>query len=446
MSTATIEREAPAVTSQNLFSIEAEEPLDRRQKMKAKILEEHYQAEIAAALARRLAYVKTGKDKVTIGLQDENGIDIGKLFDFGDRIEVGTGTEAQIEAALDLARAKGWTTLKFNGDAEFKKRAGQMAADAGFEIKGFKSTPKPEPEQGVMDVLAELTGEAPKPATLTPDPHEQARLEARQRVQDALDGPRAGKAPPKLLEVPQADSVDPCLEICRAERQRVQIEIDKVKAELAKVKIHDLATIQKAALAEAQNDAHNDYIMGPVQNAYAKRQEAEAKLKREQKLHAERSWLGKTIHASSLAKLERNATAAKSAHLAAAKIAKVNLLKSDGVCFQLGRAEGDNELHAKLTARAVRLDREAQDLQTIEKRLEKSGEDGKKHLLSVQRGRGLDPAEQRILDLVKRQEQAQRSADQLAEEFARQERQRELNKLQELEEPTADQHETPRPR
>lgn len=443
MSTATIEREAPAVTSQNLFSIEAEEPLDRRQKMKAKILEEHYQAEIAAALARRLAYVKTGKDKVTIGLQDENGIDIGKLFDFGDRIEVGTGTEAQIEAALDLARAKGWTTMKFSGDAEFKKRAGQMAADAGFEIKGFKPTPKPEPEQGVMDVLAELTGEAPKPATPTPDTHEQARLAARQRIQGALDGPRIGKAPPKLLEVQQVVSVDPCLAICRAERQRVQVEIDKTKAELAKVKTHDIAALKQAALRKAQDDPRNAHIMQPASAAFDKRCLAENKLKHERELYAARGWIGKALSSGKLAKLEYAAAEAQSHHLATAKVVKQKLM---GTCWDIGYAEGDNERHAMLSARADRLEREAQDLEAFAKRLEKSGEVGKTHLLALQRDRVLDLAEQRVLDLVKSQEKAQRSADQLAEEFARQERQRELNKLQELEEPTADQHETPRPR
>lgn len=490
MSTATIEREAPAVTSQNLFSIEADEPLDKRQRYKAKILEERYKSEIEDALARRLAWVKAGKDQLTIGLQDENGKEVGQLIDHGDRITAGTGSAEEIQAMIDLARAKGWKNMIFTGSDEFVKHASQSAADAGFEIKGFKPSPKPEPEQGVMDVLAELTSETPKPATPTSDPHEQARLDTRQRIQAALDRPgidlvqqaRAkreadshyqptlqelkaidqvlieqarehiqgaldepgiGKAPPKLLEVQQVVSVDPCLAICRAERQRVQVEIDKTKAELAKVKTHDIAALKQAALRKAQDDPRNAHIMQPASAAFNKRHLAENKLKHERDLYAARSWIGKALSSGKLAKLEYAAAEAQSHHLATAKIVKQKLM---GTCWDIGYAEGDNERHAMLSARADRLDREAQDLQTIENRLEKSGEDGKKHLLSVQRGRGLDPAEQRILDLVKRQEQAKRSADQLAEESARQERQRELAKLQELEEPTADQHETPRPR
>jgi hypothetical protein len=344
---------------------------------------------------------------------------------------------------IDIVRVKGWKNMSFTGSDEFVKRASQSAANAGFEIKGFKPTPKPEPEQGVMDVLAELTGEAPKPATPTPDPHEQARLAARQRIQGALDGTRIDKAPPKLLEVQQVVSVDPCLAICRAERQRVQVEIDKTKAELAKVKTHDIAALKQAALRKAQDDPRNAHIMQPASAAFDKRCLAENKLKHERELYAARGWIGKALSSGKLAKLEYAAAEAKSHHLATAKVVKQKLM---GTCWDIGYAEGDNERHAMLSARADHLDREAQDLQTIENRLEKSGEDGKKHLLSVQRGRGLDPAEQRILDLVKRQEQAKRSADQLAEELARQERQRELNKLQELEEPTADQHETLRPR
>lgn len=449
MSTAIIEREAPAVTSQNLLSVEAEEPLDKRQKYKVKILEEHYQAEIAATLARRLAWVKAGKDQLTIGLQDANGKEVGRLIDHGDRITAGSGTEEEIQAMIDLARAKGWKNMKFTGSDEFVKRASQSAVDAGFEIKGFKPTPKsePEPEQNIMDVLAELTGEA------APDIHEQARLEARQRVQAALDKPRVGqreiqaiktvqKAIAEPLQVPQSISDDPYMLICRAERQRVLIEIEKTKAELSKTKTHDLAAVQKATLAEAQNDARNAHILQPVRDAHARRTEAELKLKQEKDLHAGRSWLGKTINASSMLKLEGAAAFAKSEHLAIVKVVKQKLMNSEGARRAVGYAAGDNEQHATLTARLERLEREAQDLKKFEVQIERSDEGSKKLFKYVSLGLTID----RVLDIVRNNEKAKRSADQLVEELARQERQRELAKVQELEEPTAEQHQTPRPR
>lgn len=443
MSTATIEREAPAVTSQNLFSIEAEEPLDRRQKMKAKILEEHYQAEIAAALARRLAYVKTGKDKVTIGLQDENGIDIGKLFDFGDRIEVSTGTDEQIAAALELAKAKGWKTMKFQGTPEFKKRASQMAADAGFEIKGYKPTPKPQPAPPpatLLDDLADLTGEAPKP-TVT-DQHEQSCLVARQRVQQV----QATQLLPKTSEPLPVHSGDPYLVMCRSERQRVQGEFENTHADLAKVKTHDLDQVKADAIQSAQNDAHNAPIMDPLRRLFTQRQATTARLTEERERHAARGVLAKIFSVGKLANLEREAAQAKEQHIAAAKVVKQKLLNSEAVRGPIAWAQADNERHAKLTERLANLEREAQDLQAFESRLEQSGVEGKKHLQSVQRGRSLDPAEQRIHDLVRRHEQAQRLAVQIAEDKAKLERQLELAKQRELEEPTEGQHEVPRPR
>ncbi len=447
MSTATIKRVAPAVTSQNLFSIEAEEPLDKRQKYKAKILEEHYQAEIAATLARRLAWVKAGKDQLTIGLQDANGKEVGRLIDHGDRITAGSGTVEEIQAMIDLARAKGWKNMKFTGSDEFVKRASQSAVDAGFEIKGFKPTPKSEPEQNIMDVLAELTGEA------APDIHEQARLEARQRVQAALDKPRVGqreiqaiktvqKAIAEPLQVTQSISDDPYILICRAELQRVLVEIEKTKAELTKTKTHDLAAVQKITLAEAQNDARNAHILQPARDAHARRTEAELKLKQEQDLHAGRSWLGKTINASSMLKLEGAAALAKSEHLATVKVVKQKLMNSEGARRAVGHASGDNERHATLTERLERLERESQDLKAFGVQIERSDESGKKLLKYVSLGPTID----RVLDLIRNHEKAKRSADQLVEELARQERQRELAKVQELEEPTAEQHQTPRPR
>lgn len=471
MNTATIEREAPAAIAQNQFSIEADEALERKQKFKAKILEEHYKAEIDNALARRLAYVKAGDKQITIGLQDENGKPVGKLIDTGDRIAADTGSDAEIQAMIDLAKAKGWKNLKFTGSADFQKRASQVAADAGFEIKGYK--PK-LPAASVMDALAELTSETTEKSLPEPDTHEQARLAARQRVRDELDRPKVDlvqeatakreadssyqpslaelkaidnalieQARERIQEVPVSD--DPYVLICRAERQRVLAELDKTKADLAKIKIHDLASTQQAALASAQDDLRNAHIMEPLRHLHSKRHAAESQFAHEQKRHAERGWLAKTTNAGKLSKLERAAAEAKEEHLAFAKVVRKKLMDSADVSRPVALAEYENQRHATLTDQVTRLEHEAQDLKALEPQLIAAG-DGKKMLQNLMRNRGFKPAEQRVLDLVRSQEKAQRHAAELEAEIARQERQQELAKAQALEPESEEEHQVPRPK
>lgn len=475
MNTATIERETPAATDQDLFSIESDEPLDKRQRYKAKILEERYASEIEDALARRLAYVKAGKDRITIGLQDENGKPVGKLIDTGDRIAADTGSDAEIQAMIDLAKAKGWKNIKFTGSADFQKRASQAAADAGFEIKGYK--PKlPDKSASVMDALAELTGKTTEKSLPVPDPHEQARLAARQRARDTLNSSKVdlvqqatakraadSSYQPSLAELKAIDKVlieqaqeriqeapapaDPCVLICRTERQRVMAELDKTRADLAKIKIHDLSTIQQTALSAAQGDPRNAHIMEPVRHLLLKRHAAENQLAHEHKRHAERGWLAKATNAGKLALLERAAAEAKGQHLSVAKVVRKKLMESEGVRGPVKFAEYENQRHATLTDQVTRLEHEAQDLQAVELRLLSANGDGKNMLQSLQRSRVLDPVEQRISDLVRNQEKAQRLAAELEAEKARQERQLELAKVQELEAPELEaQHQPPRPK
>lgn len=450
MSTTVLERKAPSAITTNRLTIEAEDTLDRRQAMKKKILEERYQAEIATALARRLAYVSTGRDKVTVGLQNAEGIDIGKLLDFGDRIEFSTGTDEQIAAALELAKAKGWKNMKFSGSDDFVKRASQMAADAGFEIKGYRPTPKPQPEPSpatLLDALADLTDttiETPIPAAI--DQHEQARMAARQRVQEALNSPSVIQPLPKASKPLPVNSGDPYLVMCRSERQRVLGELDRARLDLAKVKTHDLDQVKADAIQSAQSDAHNAPIMDPLRRLFVQRKATAARLAEERDRHAARGMLAKIFAAGKLANLERETAQAKEQHIAAAKVVKQKLLNSEAVRRPIAWAQADNERHAKLTERLANLEREVQDLQAFENRLEQSGVEGKKYLQSVQRGRSLDLAEQRIHDLVRRHEHAQRLAVQIAEDKAKLERQLELAKQHELEEPTEGQHEVPRPR
>ena len=79
--------------SRTLCSIGCDEPLTSKQKYKARLLEGRYKAEIDAALARRLAYVKAADKKIIIGLQDGDGNPAGKLVDSGDLITSEAGND-----------------------------------------------------------------------------------------------------------------------------------------------------------------------------------------------------------------------------------------------------------------------------------------------------------------------------------------------------------------
>jgi hypothetical protein len=71
-----------------------------------------------------------------------------RLVDFGDRVVGDTGSDHEIEAMLELARLKGWTTLRFEGPEDFVKRASERALKAEFGLSDMEvtsSVPDPEP-------------------------------------------------------------------------------------------------------------------------------------------------------------------------------------------------------------------------------------------------------------------------------------------------------------
>ena len=71
-----------------------------------------------------------------------------RLFDEGDVIRGETGSDQEIEAMLELARLKGWTTLHFSGPEDFVKRASEMALKRGFGLSDMEvpsSVPEPSP-------------------------------------------------------------------------------------------------------------------------------------------------------------------------------------------------------------------------------------------------------------------------------------------------------------
>jgi hypothetical protein len=93
-----------------------------------RMLTEAYNQDVAQTLGR---WVRV--ERVEHGLHLHNReMD---LTDYGDRIVAGLGgKEREIEAMLQLARAKGWQRLELTGSTLFQERAGAAALAAGFDL------------------------------------------------------------------------------------------------------------------------------------------------------------------------------------------------------------------------------------------------------------------------------------------------------------------------
>ncbi len=93
-----------------------------------RILTEAYNQQIAQTLGRWVRIERTPE-----GLRIHNR-QMG-LMDYGDRITAGMGgTDREIAAMLDIARAKGWTCLDITGSDAFREKLGRAALDAGFTL------------------------------------------------------------------------------------------------------------------------------------------------------------------------------------------------------------------------------------------------------------------------------------------------------------------------
>jgi hypothetical protein len=93
-----------------------------------RILAQAYSEEVAQALGR---WVKVEREKDGLRIHNQKM----DLMDRGDRITAGLGgNNYEIEAMLQLARAKGWKQIEFTGDEAFRERAGARALAAGFDL------------------------------------------------------------------------------------------------------------------------------------------------------------------------------------------------------------------------------------------------------------------------------------------------------------------------
>lgn len=187
------------VPAGGIYAVEA---LDRRQIYKAKLLQERYQQEIAAALAARLAYVDRQTDRIAITLKGG-----GSVIDHGDRLLTKSGRDQEILAAVALAKAKGWKAIHLTGSADFKARAWLEASRAGFQVTGYEPS---------TDLRAQLVKEkamhgTPGGTSLTPDaaPDTQANAtahrwaEALRHTKKRLEAARQSASALSLFEYDQ---------------------------------------------------------------------------------------------------------------------------------------------------------------------------------------------------------------------------------------------------
>lgn len=119
------------------------ESLDRRQQYKRQILTKHYHAQVSDQLASRLLYIDRQPDQVVIALRGYAGAVGGRVIDKGDRLTCGRrGTDTEVMAMMDLAKAKGFRQIHITGTEFFKARAYIEAVRAGLAVVGYEPSPE----------------------------------------------------------------------------------------------------------------------------------------------------------------------------------------------------------------------------------------------------------------------------------------------------------------
>ncbi|WP_424196599.1 LPD7 domain-containing protein (plasmid) [Ampullimonas aquatilis] len=97
--------------------------------------------------------------------------------DKGSKLASNNNDPDVIKAMVDLAEAKGWTTIKVNGSEEFKREAWLQAQLSGIEVKGFR--PKKVDIAKLNDLLQEkdLTQQKSEQSIKTNKPREKQPID-----------------------------------------------------------------------------------------------------------------------------------------------------------------------------------------------------------------------------------------------------------------------------
>lgn len=135
------------------------EDLARRRVYKARLLQQHYQQEIQASLVEQLAYIDRKPDHISIKLKRG-----GRVDDHGDHLLTKAGQDHEIQAAIALAKAKGWQRIAITGSDDFKARARLEIERAGLQAAG-SSAQQPSMSDDVVKAererLARVRANAP---------------------------------------------------------------------------------------------------------------------------------------------------------------------------------------------------------------------------------------------------------------------------------------------
>lgn len=198
-----LDRSVHGLHAGGLYCVES---LDRRQQYKRQLLIDHYNAKISDKLASRLLYIDRQPDQTVITLRGFGGAAAGRVIDRGDRLTGGRrGSNAEILAMIDLAKAKNWKQIHITGTESFKARAYIEAVRAGLAIVGYEPS-------------AELRAQLNKEKTMT---------------DQAGAGGMMALTPDVVANAGQASPADRWLDPLRLARERLEADFKAAKEKLA---------------------------------------------------------------------------------------------------------------------------------------------------------------------------------------------------------------------
>ena len=99
----------------------------RWQAERERVLTQAYNADVAEKMGRWYRIERREDALVLTNTQ-------ATITDHGDRVTAAAGNDREIEAMIDLARAKGWERVSLTGTAEFQERAAQAFVAAGIAL------------------------------------------------------------------------------------------------------------------------------------------------------------------------------------------------------------------------------------------------------------------------------------------------------------------------
>ncbi|MGZ8174706.1 MAG: relaxase/mobilization nuclease domain-containing protein [Methylobacter sp.] len=126
-----------------------DQPVIDELRKKAAADREEIKGDISPAVATETALKPYSGPRRTLDLAfkaSDDGVYVWKksntpaLVDHGTHISVMSKSESAIRASLQLAKQKGWASVKATGNAEFQRKSWLIAQDMGLEVQGYTPT------------------------------------------------------------------------------------------------------------------------------------------------------------------------------------------------------------------------------------------------------------------------------------------------------------------